>query len=62
VLAIQGTEDAYGSLAQVEVIKRSVSAPVDTLILSACGHSPHLEARAVVMDRVANFLATNLRH
>ena len=61
VLAIQGTEDAYGSLAQVEVIKRSVSAPVDTLILSACGHSPHLEARAVVMDRVANFLATNLR-
>ena len=61
VLAIQGTEDAYGTLAQAEEIKRSVSAPVDTLILSGCGHSPHLEAPKVVMDRVVNFLATNLR-
>ena len=62
VLAIQGTDDVYGTLAQVDAIKKSVSGDVETLILPDCGHSPHVEARTVVMDHVSEFLLTNLRH
>ena len=62
VLAIQGTDDMYGTLTQVDAIKESVSGIVETLILPNCGHSPHVEARTVVVDHVSEFLLTNLRH
>ncbi|MFQ5773563.1 MAG: alpha/beta fold hydrolase [Kiloniellaceae bacterium] len=57
VLAVQGEHDEHGSLAQVEAIARGVSGPVETFIVPACGHSPHLEARAAVRERMAAFIA-----
>lgn len=42
VLLIQGSDDEYGSLAQIEAIERQVSGPVERLLLEDCGHSPHL--------------------
>lgn len=47
-LVIQGAEDAYGSPAQVEEIAKGAAGPVETHLLPACGHAPHLEA----MDRL----------
>ncbi len=43
VLCIQGAQDEYGTLAQVEAIARDVKGPVDRVILDRCGHSPHRE-------------------
>ena len=47
-LVIQGADDAYGSPAQVEEIAQRVAGPVETHLIPAVGHAPHLEA----MDRV----------
>lgn len=56
VLVIQGRNDEHGTLAQVEAIARGVSGPVETWIAPDCGHSPHLEARAAVIERIARFI------
>ncbi|HMA16225.1 MAG TPA: alpha/beta hydrolase [Kiloniellaceae bacterium] len=55
-LVIQGADDAYGSTAQVELIAGRAGGPVETLLLPGCGHQPHLEMRAAVVERVAGFL------
>jgi pimeloyl-ACP methyl ester carboxylesterase len=41
LLLIQGEDDHYGTVAQVEAIARQVSGPVETLMLADCAHSPH---------------------
>lgn len=48
VLVIQGRDDQYGTLAQVDAIERGVSGPVRRLVVAG-GHSPHLEQREAVV-------------
>ncbi len=55
VLAIQGREDQYGSLAQIDEIETRSYAPVDRLILDGVRHAPHLERPDAVLDAVAEF-------
>lgn len=55
VLAIQGREDQYGSLAQIDEIETRSYAPVDRLILDGVRHAPHLERPGAVLDAVAEF-------
>ena len=45
VLAIQGRDDPYGTLAQIEEIETRIYSPVETAILNDCGHAPHLDHR-----------------
>lgn len=57
VLAIQGREDQYGTLAQIhELVERSY-APVDTLVLDACQHAPHLEQPERTLRGVQDYCA-----
>lgn len=56
-LLIQGRDDPYGTLAQIERIAQQVSGPRETLILDDCGHSPHREKVIDVMARAAAFIA-----
>ena len=56
VLAVQGTDDRYGTVAHVEAIRDGVaSRAVDLLVLDG-GHSPHLEHRERVTAAVAEFM------
>jgi pimeloyl-ACP methyl ester carboxylesterase len=55
-LLIQGRDDEYGTLAQVEAIERGVSGPVEKLIVSG-GHSPHLDHPDEVPAAIAEFIA-----
>lgn len=55
VLAIQGRDDQYGTLAQIEEIETRAYSPVDTLILEDCKHAPHIEQPEQVLDAVAEF-------
>ncbi len=48
MLVIQGIDDEYGTLAQVESIARHAAAPVDRLMLASCGHAPHRDRRELV--------------
>jgi len=52
VLAIQGTNDAYGTPEQVHRIVETVAGPSEALLLEGCGHIPHDEARDTVMESV----------
>jgi pimeloyl-ACP methyl ester carboxylesterase len=57
VLAIQGRQDQYGTLAQIEEIETRSYAPVDVVALDDCRHAPHQDQPRVVLDAVAEFTA-----
>jgi len=56
VLAIQGADDEYGSLAQLDAIERGVSGPVERLVLANCKHSPHLDQEAATLEAMVRFV------
>lgn len=55
VLAIQGTDDPYGSLRQIEDIRRQLPG-TELLVLDQCGHSPHRDQPDRLTDAIAGFL------
>ena len=55
VLAIQGEQDQYGTMAQLDAIERGVSGPVRRVHLEA-QHSPHLEAPEATLQAIAGFV------
>lgn len=55
VLAIQGRDDEYGSLWQIEGIAAAVP-QTRLLVLDDCGHSPHSDQPVAVTEAVARFL------
>lgn len=58
VLAIQGAQDEYGTLAQLERLRTLASvAQVDTLLLARCGHAPHRDRPETVLPAIAAFVA-----
>lgn len=57
VLAIQGEDDEYGTLAQIEEIEKRAAVPVDVLLLPESGHSPQSDRPDEVMGAVRRFLA-----
>ena len=56
VLLVQGTEDDYGTMAQLDAIERGVRGRVGRLEVDGAGHSPHLDARDEVVTAVAAFV------
>jgi len=56
VLAIQGTDDEYGTLAQVERIRDRVPSAV-LLVLDGCGHSPHRDEPDALARAVTDFIS-----
>jgi pimeloyl-ACP methyl ester carboxylesterase len=56
VLAIQGVDDPYGTLRQIEEIAPTAG-PFEMQVLQACGHSPHRDQPAAVTARIAQFLS-----
>jgi pimeloyl-ACP methyl ester carboxylesterase len=55
-LLIQGRDDPYGTLEQIDRIAARVRGPVERLVVPG-GHSPHLEAPGEVLAAVAAFSA-----
>ena len=55
MLLVQGRDDEYGTLAQLDRIEARAQAPVHRLVLDRCGHSPHRDREAAVLDAVADF-------
>jgi len=58
VLVIQGADDEYGTLNQVEAIERGCSGRVERAILANCGHSPHRDQPDQVIAAVTQFLSS----
>lgn len=57
VLAIQGRQDPYGTLQQIEDI-RPDHGRIERLVLDPCGHVPQRDQFQVCLDHIASFLAT----
>lgn len=55
MLLIQGVQDEYGTLAQLDRIEARAHAPVTRLVLEACGHSPHRDQELAVADALVAF-------
>jgi len=55
LLAVQGHDDHYGTMAQIETIAQRV--PHARLVkLDACGHSPHRDAPQALNEAIAAFI------
>lgn len=58
VLAVQGMDDEYATLAHLDAISRLAPGPVERLHLSNCGHSPHREQPEELLNAVSAFITT----
>ncbi len=56
VLAVQGRQDQYGTLAQIDEIATRINSPFEQAILEDCRHSPHLEQPGETLTRIVQFL------
>lgn len=54
LMAIQGLDDEYGSMAQIEGIVDKV-AQTEVLALKVCGHAPHRDQPGLVVAAVSDF-------
>jgi pimeloyl-ACP methyl ester carboxylesterase len=54
-LLIQGRDDEYGTLAQIDAVAAGVSAPATKLVVSG-GHTPHLEQPDAVLRAIVEFV------
>jgi pimeloyl-ACP methyl ester carboxylesterase len=61
VIVLQGVDDQYGTLRQVEIAQEECYCPVDLKIISDAGHSPHREAPGATLDAIEQFAKAALR-
>jgi pimeloyl-ACP methyl ester carboxylesterase len=56
VLAVQGEDDEYGTLAQVQAIARQLPTLARVLELADCGHSPHRDQPEALIREAGRFI------
>ncbi|RDJ98322.1 alpha/beta fold hydrolase [Paraburkholderia lacunae] len=56
LLAVQGDDDNYGTMAQIDTIAERVP-HAELVKLDACGHSPHRDAPDALNEAIAAFVA-----
>jgi pimeloyl-ACP methyl ester carboxylesterase len=56
VLVIQGEDDDYGTLRQVEAVVAQVQGSAESLVLPRCGHSPHIDQPEMVLEGSSRFI------
>jgi pimeloyl-ACP methyl ester carboxylesterase len=56
VLLVQGRNDEYGTLAQVEAIAARTDARI--ALLDRCGHSPHRDQGAATLEAITSFVSS----
>ena len=57
ILIIQGLDDQYGTITQVEAIRQQVGGPVEVLPLADCRHSPQRDQPEAVLAAITKFVA-----
>ena len=60
VMAIQGEDDAYGTMEQLDAIARQVKGPCELVKLANCGHAPHKEQPEKTLAAVTRFIESIL--
>ena len=57
LLVMQGYDDPYGTIAQVEAIEKQSSGPVQVCMLANCGHSPYKKQARKSLDVISEFIS-----
>jgi pimeloyl-ACP methyl ester carboxylesterase len=55
VAILQGADDQYGTMRQIEIAREECYCPVDVTIVPGAGHSPHREAPELTLNSIADF-------
>ena len=61
ILIVQGADDQYGTIKQVEAAQQECYCPVETAILPGVRHLPHRDSPVLTLDTVAAFINRLLR-
>jgi pimeloyl-ACP methyl ester carboxylesterase len=61
LLIVQGADDQYGTIKQIEAAQQECYCPVDVAILPGARHSPHRDAPAPTLEIVSAFINRLLR-
>jgi pimeloyl-ACP methyl ester carboxylesterase len=57
VLGLQGRDDPYGTLKQIDALCELVPGRVERMVLEDCGHSPHREQPEASVTVISEFIA-----
>jgi pimeloyl-ACP methyl ester carboxylesterase len=55
VMIVQGADDKYGTLRQIEIAEQECYCPVEVAVIPGAAHSPHRETPAVTLAAIADF-------
>jgi pimeloyl-ACP methyl ester carboxylesterase len=55
VAILQGADDQYGTIRQVEIAQQECYCPVDVTIIPGAGHAPHREAPEATLHAISEF-------
>jgi pimeloyl-ACP methyl ester carboxylesterase len=55
IAIVQGADDHYGTIRQIEIAEEECYCPVDVSIITGAGHSPHREAPEATLNAIAEF-------
>ena len=55
VAILQGADDRYGTIRQIEIAQEECYCPVDVTIMAGAGHSPHREAPGATLEAISEF-------
>src|SRR5882757_10614657 len=61
VAIVQGVDDAYGTMRQIEIAREECYCPVDVTLIPGAGHQPHREAPGATLDAISEFANAVLR-
>jgi pimeloyl-ACP methyl ester carboxylesterase len=61
ILIVQGENDQYGTVAQIEAAERECYCPVEVALLAGVGHAPHREAPDLLLRTISDFANRLLR-
>jgi pimeloyl-ACP methyl ester carboxylesterase len=60
VAIVQGADDQYGTMRQIQIAQQECYCPVDVVVIPGAGHSPHREAPKATLDAVCEFASAVL--
>jgi pimeloyl-ACP methyl ester carboxylesterase len=61
VQIVQGEDDQYGTLRQIEIAREACAGPLDVALVPGAAHSPHREAADFTLDVIVDFASRVLR-
>lgn len=61
MLIVQGTDDQYGTSAQLDAARAEAYCPVEIALLEACGHAPQQEQPDATLVAIADFIGRLMR-